>query len=30
MNSRLGRELLYSSHSNVISAGLGTVEVITA
>jgi|CZLA01.1.fsa_nt_gi ornithine cyclodeaminase/alanine dehydrogenase-like protein (mu-crystallin family) len=30
MNSRLGKELLYLSHSDVVSAGLGMAEIITA
>jgi ornithine cyclodeaminase/alanine dehydrogenase-like protein (mu-crystallin family) len=30
MNSRLGQELLYLSHSDVVSAGLGMAEIITA
>lgn len=30
MNSRLGQELLYLSHADVVSAGLGMAEIITA
>jgi|CZKY01.1.fsa_nt_gi ornithine cyclodeaminase/alanine dehydrogenase-like protein (mu-crystallin family) len=30
MNSSLGQELLYLSHSDVVSAGLGMAEIITA
>jgi ornithine cyclodeaminase/alanine dehydrogenase-like protein (mu-crystallin family) len=30
MNSRLGNQLLYLSHSDVVSAGLGMVEIIAA
>jgi ornithine cyclodeaminase/alanine dehydrogenase-like protein (mu-crystallin family) len=30
MNSRLGKELLYLSHSDVVSVGLGMVEIIAA
>jgi ornithine cyclodeaminase/alanine dehydrogenase-like protein (mu-crystallin family) len=30
MNSRLGQELLYLSHSDVVSAGLSMAEIITA
>ncbi|HMB83464.1 MAG TPA: ornithine cyclodeaminase family protein [Terriglobales bacterium] len=30
MNSKLGKELLYLSHADVVSAGLGMAEIITA
>ncbi|MBZ5667208.1 MAG: ornithine cyclodeaminase family protein [Acidobacteriia bacterium] len=30
MNSRLGQELLYLSHADVVAAGLGMAEIITA
>lgn len=30
MNSRLGQEILYLSHSDVVAAGLGMAEIITA